>query len=67
MASQIINHIIKNTNFRVYLIEEVADSNTPAMNLYKKLGFVEYKRTPVLQKSAKKTGINNFIALKYIK
>jgi len=67
VASQIINHIIKNTNFREYLIEEVADSNTPAMNLYKKLGFVEYKRTPVSQKSAEKTGINNFIALKYIK
>jgi hypothetical protein len=37
------------------------------MNLYKKLGFEEYRRKPVPQKRAEKIGINNFIALKYIK
>ncbi len=67
VASHIINHIIKNTNFREYLIEEVADTNTPAMNLYKKLDFKEYNRIPVPQKRARKIGINNFISLKYIK
>jgi ribosomal protein S18 acetylase RimI-like enzyme len=65
VASQIISHIIKNTAYREYLIKEVADTNTPAMNLYKKLGFEEYKRIPVPQKRAEKIGINNFIALKY--
>lgn len=67
VASQIISHIIKNTTYREYLIKEVADTNTPAMNLYKKLGFEEYKRIPVAQKRAEKIGINNFVALKYIK
>lgn len=37
------------------------------MNLYKKLGFIEYKRKPVPQKKAYKIGINNFVSLKYIK
>lgn len=67
VASQIISYIISNTSYQEYLIEEVADTNTPAMNLYKKLGFKEYKRIPVPQKRAEKIGINNFIALKYIK
>jgi len=67
VASQIINHIIKNTAYREYLIKEVADTNTPAMNLYKKLGFTEYNRIPVPPKRARKIGINNFISLKYIK
>ncbi|MDV4151331.1 N-acetyltransferase [Clostridium sp. AL.422] len=67
VASQIISHIISNTPYREYLIEEVADTNTPAMNLYKKLGFKEYRRIPITQNKAKKIGINNFIAFKYIK
>lgn len=64
-ASQIIRHLIKNTPYHTYLIEEVADTNLAAMNLYQKLGFQEYKRTPVSPKLAKKIGINSFIALKY--
>ena len=67
VASQIISHIIRNTTYRAYLINEVADTNTPAMNLYKKLGFKEHKRIPVPQKRAGKIGINNFISLIYIK
>lgn len=67
VASQIIRHIIEHTPYRQYLIEEVADTNTPAINLYKKLGFVEYNRIPVPQQRAKKIGINNFISLQYIK
>lgn len=65
VASQIIRHIIENTSYRTYLIEEVADTNLAAMRLYQKLGFQEYKRTPVSPKLAKKIGINFFIALKY--
>jgi ribosomal protein S18 acetylase RimI-like enzyme len=65
VASQIISHIIQNTAYREYLIKEVADTNTAAMNLYKKLGFEEYNRIPVPQNRAGKIGINNFIALKY--
>lgn len=67
VASQIIQHIIENTPYNDYVIEEVADTNTPVMRLYKKLGFEEYKRKPVSEKIAKKIGINNFLALKYVK
>ena len=67
VASQIIQHIFENTTYNNYVIEEVADTNTPAMNLYKKLGFEEYKRKAIPQKVAKKIGINNFLSLKYVK
>ncbi|HAM81728.1 GNAT family N-acetyltransferase [Ornithinibacillus bavariensis] len=67
VASQIIQHIIENTPFNDYVIEEVADTNTPAMRLYEKLGFEEYKRKPMPEKIAKKIGINNYLSLKYMK
>ena len=64
VASQIIKYIFDNTPYSEYIIEEVADTNTPAMNLYKKVGFEEYKRISVPQKNAKKIGINYLISLK---
>ncbi|WP_338452696.1 N-acetyltransferase [Niallia oryzisoli] len=67
VASQIIQYIIENTPYNDYVIDEVADTNTPAMNLYKKMGFEEYKRKPLPEKIAKKIGINNFLSLKYVK
>jgi ribosomal protein S18 acetylase RimI-like enzyme len=67
VASQIIQHIIENTPYIDYVIEEVADTNTPAMRLYNKLGFEEYKRKPIPEKIAKKIGINHFLSLKYVK
>lgn len=67
VASQIIQHIIENTPYNDYVIEEVADTNIPAMRLYEKLGFEEYRRKPMPKKLAKKNGINNLLSLKYEK
>jgi ribosomal protein S18 acetylase RimI-like enzyme len=63
-ASQLIYHILENTPNYDYLIMEVADTNIPAMNLYKKIGFEEYHRTQVPQNRARKIGINYLVALK---
>lgn len=65
VASQIIRYIIENTPYQQYLIKEVADTNTPAMRLYEKLGFIEYQRTPVAPRTARKIGINHFVSLRY--
>ena len=67
VATQIIQHIIENTPYDDYVIEEVADTNMPAMNLYTKLGFEEYRKKPIPEKRAKEIGINNFLSLKYVK
>lgn len=67
VASQMIQHIIQNTPYHDYLIEEVADTNIPAMRLYEKLGFKEYKRKSIPEKIAKENGINNLLSLRYVK
>ena len=66
-ASQLIRHIIDNTPYDDYVIDEVADTNIPAMRLYEKLGFEEYSRKPMPQKVTEKNGINNIVSLKYVK
>ena len=66
LASHIIQHIIENKPSNEYVIEEVADMNTPAMRLYEKLGFEEYRRKPVPKKVAKKMRIYHFLSLKYV-
>lgn len=65
-ASQLIQHIIENTPYEEYVIDEVADTNIPAMRLYEKMGFEEYRRKPMPQKVAEKNGINNIVSLKYM-
>lgn len=67
VASKIMLYIIENTPFQEYIIEEVADTNIPAMKLYEKLGFTEYKSKPVPQKEAEKIGIHRFVSLKFLK
>lgn len=67
VASQLIRHILKHTPYQAYVIDGVADTNMPAMNLYHKLGFEEYKRKPIPVKRAKKIGINHILSLRYTK
>src|SRR5690625_4168932 len=67
VASQIIEHIIENTPYNDFVIDEVADTNIPAKRLYEKLGFEEYRRKPMPEKMAKRNGINHLLSLKYVK
>ncbi|OZB95346.1 N-acetyltransferase [Paenibacillus sp. XY044] len=67
IASQLIRCIIEQTPYQVYLIEEVADTNIPALKLYTKLGFEEYKRRQIPNKRAKKIGIHHMVSLRYTK
>lgn len=64
MASQLLAYILVNTPYSEYVIEEVADTNVPAMKLYKKMGFTVYREKPLTPKQAAKAGINRFITLK---
>jgi ribosomal protein S18 acetylase RimI-like enzyme len=65
VASQLICHILEHTPYEVYLIKEVADTNIPAMKLYYKLGFEEYKRRQIPMNRSNKIGINYLISLRY--
>lgn len=67
IASQLVQYILEHTPYQIYLIEEVADTNIPAMKLYQKLGFEVYKSKPIPVKRAEKIGINQIVSLKYTK
>ena len=56
-ASQIIRYIIENTSYKKYLIEAVADTNLPALKLYKKLGFRNIKGNLFPQIVQRKLGL----------
>lgn len=67
VASQIIKHIIEHAPYNDFVIDEVADTNIPAIRLYEKLGFEEYRRKTMPEKMAKKNGFNHLLSLKYVK
>ena len=67
IASMIIKYILENTPFNTYFIQEVADTNIPAMSLYKKLGFIEYRSKQVPNHESEKIGINRLVSFKYEK
>jgi len=62
VASAIIRHIFSLPEYDNYMLE-VADTNTSAIKLYKKLGFTEESRRKFFQKS----GINHFVYMRYWK
>lgn len=64
VASALLRHIFSETSYRAYVLE-VADTNTPAVRLYEKLGFREFLRVP--NKYSKQSGINAFIYMRYEK
>ena len=61
IAAGVIKHIFTVTNFQEYILE-VADTNTAAVNLYKRLGFSDILRVP--QKHTKQSGINELVYMK---
>ena len=59
VAAALITHIMQTMPYDEYILE-VADTNTSAVKLYERLGFVEFKRT----KAPKGSGSNYFIYMK---
>jgi ribosomal protein S18 acetylase RimI-like enzyme len=62
VATALIRHLLALPHYREYVLETVSDVNTPALNLYRKLGFEEYKRVPV--RHTKLSGISYYVSLK---
>lgn len=62
VASAIMTHFVNNPNYDEFVLE-VADTNEGAVNLYMKLGFVEFAR--VKEKHAEVSGINYLIYMSY--
>lgn len=65
VATAIMNHLFSLPKYKKYILEDIADNNTSALNLYKKLGFKEFIR--VKQKHSRFSGINYYLSMNYIK
>ena len=64
VASKIIQYIFDNNSHTSFILE-VADTNSKAIALYKKLGFKEI--TKVKMKENKQSGIDYLLYMKYVK
>ncbi|MHA6622141.1 GNAT family N-acetyltransferase [Pseudonocardia sp. DLS-67] len=62
VATALLTHLLAMPQHREYVLEAVSDINAPALNLYRKLGFVEYKRVPV--KHTRLSGISYYVSLR---
>lgn len=64
VASKIIQYIFENDS-RTSFVLEVADTNSKAVALYKKLGFKEITR--IKMKNSKQSGVDNLLYMEYVK
>ncbi|MCL2415122.1 MAG: GNAT family N-acetyltransferase [Bacteroidales bacterium] len=65
VATALLNHVHALPEYDTYFLE-VVDTNTNAVELYKRLGYVEAARKKA-KGGEKKSGINYFLCLKYSK
>ena len=65
VASALLTHLLARPGYREFVLEAVSDINTPALKLYEKLGFTEYKRVRV--RHTRLSGINHYISLKLVR
>ncbi|AOS64811.1 GNAT family N-acetyltransferase [Actinoalloteichus hymeniacidonis] len=64
VAKALLSHLLALPQYKVYVLEEIADTNAPALGLYTRLGFTEYRRRPV--KHTRFTGINHYVSMKLV-
>lgn len=64
VASKIIQYIFENDSHTSFVLE-VADTNSKAVALYKKLGFKEITR--IKMKNSKQSGVDNLLYMEYVK
>lgn len=62
VAGALLRNLIARPGYREFVLEAVSDINTPALALYEKLGFTEYKRVRV--RHTRLSGISYYISLK---
>ncbi|MFC4015362.1 GNAT family N-acetyltransferase [Nonomuraea purpurea] len=62
VATAILTHLLALPQYDEYVLEEVSDINAPALRLYEKLGFREFKRRKV--RHTRVTGIGHYLSLR---
>jgi ribosomal protein S18 acetylase RimI-like enzyme len=62
VATALMQHIVGLPGYDEFILREIKDTNVPALGLYRKLGFTEYRRRPV--RFARRTGFSEYVSLR---
>ncbi|RCV57589.1 GNAT family N-acetyltransferase [Marinitenerispora sediminis] len=65
VATAVLDHLLALPGYTEYVLADVADTNTAALSLYRKLGFTEYRRRRV--RHTRWTGIRYYVSLRLVR
>ena len=64
VATALLRHLLALPGYREYVLEDIKDTNAPALGLYAKLGFTVYKRRKV--RFARRAGFTELVSMKLV-
>jgi len=64
VATALLRHLLAQPGYREYVLEDIKDTNEPALGLYAKLGFTVYKRRKV--RFARRAGFTELLSMKLV-
>jgi ribosomal protein S18 acetylase RimI-like enzyme len=64
VATALLTHLLGLPAFQEYVVEDIKDTNAPALALYAKLGFIEYKRRP--ERFSKRAGFSEYVSMRLV-
>jgi ribosomal protein S18 acetylase RimI-like enzyme len=63
VATALLRHLLALPGYREYVLEDIKDTNAPALGLYAKLGFTVYKRRKM--RFARRVGFTELLSMKF--
>ncbi|GAA4286504.1 N-acetyltransferase [Georgenia daeguensis] len=64
VATALLRHLLALPAYREYVLEDIKDTNAPALGLYAKLGFTVYKRRKV--RFARRAGFSELLSMRLV-
>ncbi|MFI7081449.1 GNAT family N-acetyltransferase [Micromonospora sp. NPDC049903] len=65
VATALLRHLLTLPGYREYVLEDIKDTNAPALGLYAKLGFTVYKRRKA--RFARRAGFTELVSMKLVR
>ncbi|WP_061298993.1 GNAT family N-acetyltransferase [Herbidospora cretacea] len=65
VATGLLRHLLTIDRYEEYVLRDIKDTNAPALGLYTKLGFEEFRRRRV--RFAKRAGFSSYISMKLVR
>ncbi|MEU8303326.1 GNAT family N-acetyltransferase [Actinomadura sp. NPDC048955] len=62
VATALMRHILALPDYDEFVLRDIKDTNAPALGLYAKLGFTEYRRRPV--RFARRAGFTDYVSMR---